>query len=107
MEAFARVAAEALLNGIPPLVSNRGGLPEACDEAGFVLPLAEDITPAMREPVAREAVQPWLDTIIRLASEASFYEHECGKALEAGKRFAPATVAPRYVEFFDSIVNRR
>jgi glycosyltransferase involved in cell wall biosynthesis len=104
-EAFARVAAEAFMNGIPPLVSDRGGLPEACEEAGFVLPFAEDMTPGMREPVASEVVQPWLELMIRLAGDASFYEQECGKALEAGKRFAPATVAPRYVQFFDSIVN--
>ena len=39
LESFGRVAAEALINGIPPLVSDRGGLPQTVRGAGRVLPL--------------------------------------------------------------------
>jgi len=35
-----RVPCEALVNGIPPPVSDRGDLPEAGNGAGFVLPAA-------------------------------------------------------------------
>ena len=38
-EPFGRVAAEALINGIPPLVSDRGALPQTVRGAGRVLPL--------------------------------------------------------------------
>src|SRR5205814_42728 len=40
-ESFGRVAAEALVNGIPPLVSDRGALPQTVRGAGRVLPLPE------------------------------------------------------------------
>ena len=36
-ESFGRVAAEALINGIPPIVSNRGALPETVRGAGRVI----------------------------------------------------------------------
>ena len=41
-EPFGRVAAEALINGIPPLVSDRGALPETVAGAGRVLPFPID-----------------------------------------------------------------
>jgi hypothetical protein len=44
-ESFPRVAVEALLNGIPVLGSNRGGLPETLQDAGFLFPIPERYTP--------------------------------------------------------------
>ena len=38
-EPFGRVSAEALVNGIPPLVSDRGALPETVGAGGTVIPL--------------------------------------------------------------------
>jgi len=55
-EPSGRVAAEALVNGIPPVVSDRGGLAESCNGAGFVLPLPADLTVETRKPVAPGAV---------------------------------------------------
>jgi glycosyltransferase involved in cell wall biosynthesis len=40
-ESFGRVAAEALLNGIPVLASNRGALPETLSEAEFLFDIPE------------------------------------------------------------------
>src|SRR3984885_15932856 len=54
-EPSGRVVAEALVNGVPPLVSDRGGLAESCNGAGFVLPLPPELTTATRRPVAAEA----------------------------------------------------
>ena len=54
-EASGRVVAEALVNSVPPLVSDRGGLAESCSGAGFVLSLPRDITvatTACRDPLA-------------------------------------------------------
>jgi glycosyltransferase involved in cell wall biosynthesis len=71
-EAAGRVAAEALLNGIPPLVSDRGGLAETCNGAGFYLPIPPGITPGQAVPVAAEVVEPWIDLIERLEDDAEF-----------------------------------
>ena len=53
-ESFGRVAAEALLNGIPVLASNRGSLPETLAGAGFLFdgPWATSLFPSFR-PTSR------------------------------------------------------
>ena len=65
-ETFSRVVAEALVNGIPVLASDRGALPETLGDAGFVFTLPDRCTPAGDVvPTARE-VAPWIATVERL-----------------------------------------
>jgi glycosyltransferase involved in cell wall biosynthesis len=47
------VAIESMINGIPLIGSDRGGIPEVLGSSGFVLPLPERLTPA--SPVVPEA----------------------------------------------------
>lgn len=105
-ESSGRVVAEALANGIPPLVSERGGLAESCNGAGFVLPLPADLTLDTAVPVGPEAVAPWVDMIARLCADESFYARESAKALAAGVIYRRAALAPRYVAFFESLLSR-
>ena len=44
-ESFGLVAAEAMLNGIPVLASNRGALPETIGDAGFLFDIPARYTP--------------------------------------------------------------
>ena len=103
-EASGRVAAEALINGIPPLVSDRGGLAENCNGAGFTIPVPADITARQRVPVSAAVVEPWLDLIFRLEGDDEFYQAESRRALEAGRMFHPDVLGPRYVEYFESVL---
>jgi glycosyltransferase involved in cell wall biosynthesis len=103
-EAFGRVSAEALLNGIPPIVSDRGGLPEVCSDAGFVVPIAGEFTAAQRVPVPASAVEPWLELMFRLEDDRGFYETAAAGCAAAGDRFEAARLAPRYVDYFASIL---
>jgi glycosyltransferase involved in cell wall biosynthesis len=104
-EAAGRVAAEALLNGIPPLVSDRGGLPETCNGAGFYLPIPPEITPRQSVPVDAKVVEPWIDIIARLEDDPEFYQEESARALAASAIYRPENLTPRYVEYFQSILN--
>jgi glycosyltransferase involved in cell wall biosynthesis len=104
-EASGRVAAEAVLNAIPPLVSDRGGLPETCNGAGFSLSIPPEITPAQRWPVGKEVVRPWIDLMIRLESDPEFYRKESKRALEASQMYRLENLAPRYVEYFRTILD--
>jgi glycosyltransferase involved in cell wall biosynthesis len=106
-EPAGRVAAEALLNGIPPLVSDRGGLPETCNGAGFYLPIPPDITPARARPVDRDVVEPWIGLIERLEDDPAFYVEESERARQAGQIYHPERLAPRYVEFFRNVLDGR
>jgi glycosyltransferase involved in cell wall biosynthesis len=104
-EPAGRVAAEALLNGIPPLVSDRGGLPEICQGAGFSLPIPAGITPRSLRPVEPEVVQPWIDLIARLEDDEDFYQRHSALARQAGQLYRPDQLSPRYFDFFQSVLN--
>jgi glycosyltransferase involved in cell wall biosynthesis len=104
-EASGRVAAEAVINGVPPLVSDRGGLAETCNGAGFSLPIPPAVTPQYPRPVEPEVVEPWIDLIVRLEDDQDFYREESERAREAGKIYHPDKLAPRYIDFFQQIVD--
>ena len=104
-EPAGRVAAEALLNGIPPIVSDRGGLSEVANGAGFTVHVPDEITPHYPVPVKPEVVEPWIEHIVRLESDAEFYAQESQKALEASAMYRPENLGPRYVEYFEGILN--
>ncbi|MGA2439454.1 MAG: hypothetical protein ABSH08_00720 [Tepidisphaeraceae bacterium] len=106
-EPWGRVAAEALLNGIPPIVSDRGGLAEACAGAGVVLPLPKDLTIRTRTPPPVAAVQPWLSEIVRLCDDEAAYATASSAARQAGERFTPEKVLPQFLDFFDGVRIKR
>jgi glycosyltransferase involved in cell wall biosynthesis len=106
-EPAGRVAAEAVANGIPAVVSDRGGLGEMCGAGGFVLPLPDDLTLATRTPVSAEAVAPWIDLLVRLCDDQAFYDAACARAADAGKMYDHEMVARDYVRFFENVLARR
>ncbi len=106
-EPSGRVVAEALVNGVPPVVSDRGGLAESCNGAGFVLPLPPGLTVKTRVPVGPEAVEPWIDLIVKLAFDEPFYQEAVSRTREAARMYYPENLAPRYVDFFSQVLARR
>jgi len=95
-----RVAVEALLNGIPPIVSDRGALPEVVNGAGFVVHIPKEITVETNQPVPVEAVKPWIDVIERLWDDKVFYKDASRVASDSAAMYRPEVLAPRYVEYF-------
>jgi glycosyltransferase involved in cell wall biosynthesis len=105
-EPAGRVVAEALVNGIPPIVSDRGGLGEVANGGGFVVPIPPEVTPETREPVDSASVEPWVDLILRLTDDEGFYQDASRRALEAGRIYHREALAPRYVEYFEQVLAR-
>jgi glycosyltransferase involved in cell wall biosynthesis len=103
-ESFPRVAAEALINGIPVLGSRRGGLPETLEEAGFLFDVPERYTPQSRLVPTAEEVAPWVDTIIRLWDDDVFYAQERRRCLAAAEAWRPERLLPRFEEFFATVL---
>jgi glycosyltransferase involved in cell wall biosynthesis len=71
-EPFYRVAAEAMINAIPPIVSNRGALPQvvggdfSAGGGGRVVPVPDWMTfKTLRLPSEQE-VEPWHDAVCTL-----------------------------------------
>jgi glycosyltransferase involved in cell wall biosynthesis len=102
-EPAGRVAAEALVNGIPPIVSDRGGLAEVANGGGFVIPIPAEITPQTPTPVRPEVAEPWVDLILRLRDDA-IYAEASKRALEAGRIYHREILVPRYRQFFEQVL---
>src|SRR5262245_21773288 len=95
-ESFGLVAAEAMINGIPVLASDRGALPEVlgaknlggenltCPEptpsGGFLFHIPERFQPETMTVPTAEEVSPWVETIIRLWDDGQLYRECSGKA---------------------------
>jgi glycosyltransferase involved in cell wall biosynthesis len=103
-ESFGRVAAEALLNGIPVLASNRGALPETLRHAGFLFDILERYTPETRTAPTAAEVRPWVEMIARLWDDAAFYESECRRCRAAAATWHHERLAPLYAAFFTRLL---
>ena len=95
--------AGALANGIPAVVADRGGLPEAIGEAGVALPLPDRLTAATRIVPTAEEVAPWVEAVLRLWDDAeSAREHRSRAQSEARRRW-PDDLPARYLRFFEGL----
>ncbi|QJW92546.1 glycosyltransferase [Frigoriglobus tundricola] len=90
-ETFGRVAAEALVNGIPVLATRRGALPETLGGAGLLFDVPGRYTePARMSDVPAPAeVAPWVAKIERLWDEPAFYAEHRERALERARVWEP------------------
>jgi glycosyltransferase involved in cell wall biosynthesis len=105
-ESFGLVAAEAMLNGIPVLASNRGGLPETIGDAGFLFDIPARYASETRDLPTPEEVAPWVETIIRLWDDPVEYDR-CSRAARARAHlWHPDRLAPIYRDFFGGITHQ-
>jgi GT2 family glycosyltransferase/glycosyltransferase involved in cell wall biosynthesis len=100
---YDRDAAEALMNGIPLLVGNRGALPEIVGDAGFVI----DIKPSygahsIHEPMADD-VSDWVAMVTRLWDDEQLYAEASTNCLNYSERWHPRETAPVYASFFRNL----
>ncbi len=106
LESFGLVAAEAMLNGIPVLASDRGALPGTIGDAGFLFDIPARYTSETRKVPMAEEVEPWVEAIIRLWDDAAYYEQCSRAARERAQAWHPDRLAPLYREFFFGIAHR-
>jgi len=97
------VAIEAMVNGIPVIGSDRGGIPETLGDSGVVLQLPDRLTPATRILPTAEEVRPWVDAVIRLWDEKDYYAEQQRLARAEFRRWTPEVLEPRYVQFFTDL----
>jgi glycosyltransferase involved in cell wall biosynthesis len=97
------VAIEAMVNGVPVIGSDRGGIPEALGGAGIVLNLPSRLTPSTRELPTAEEVRSWVKTITGLWDDHSWYTEQSRRASAESLRWAPEVLEPLYVRFFEGL----
>jgi glycosyltransferase involved in cell wall biosynthesis len=85
-ESGGRVAAEAMLNGIPAIITDHGGMPEMVRGAGVVLKLNSIYH---EKPYALvpgdEALLPLLERLIQLYDDEVFYAEMVARAQRVGQ----------------------
>jgi glycosyltransferase involved in cell wall biosynthesis len=109
-EPFGRVAAEAMVNGIPPLVSDRGSLPAVIGGdfseggGGRVLPIPGWMTMATTRLPTEEEVEPWYHAVCALWDDAALYHSVSTRAHEiAEARYSEAVSRRKHVDYFTSL----
>lgn len=68
-ESWGRVASEAMLNGIPVLGHNIGGIPEAIDEGGIIIDPPKHCLDDNRSMPNDEEIVPYIEALERLMNE--------------------------------------
>lgn len=112
-EPFGRVAAEAMINGIPPLVSDRGSLPQviggdfSTGGGGRVLPVPDWLTFKSSRLPSEADVQPWFDAVCELWDDAALYERVASRARQiAEERYGEGVARQRHVSYLTSLGSR-
>ncbi|WGI24898.1 glycosyltransferase [Halomonas alkaliantarctica] len=85
-ESSGRMLAEAMLNGIPALITNRGGMPEMVGNAGmtFEFPDACYVEP-YQQLLSEDELQPLVDAVISLFDDEALYQSYVDRAWQVGK----------------------
>ncbi|MGM0823650.1 MAG: glycosyltransferase family 4 protein [Pseudomonadota bacterium] len=85
-ESSGRVLAEAMLNGIPALITNRGGMPEMIADAGIVFDFPDA---CYEEPyqhlLSDEELQPLVEAVIGFFDDEVLYQDYVARAWQVGK----------------------
>jgi len=101
---FGRVAAEAMINGIPPLVSNRGGLPQTVAGAGRVLPVPDRLSEKSLEVPDANEIGMWFDAVCELWDDSEKYAAASRQARETAERlYSEPVQRQRYLDYFGSL----
>jgi len=109
-EPFGRVAAEAMINGIPALVSDRGALPgviggdAAAGGGGFVLPVPAWMTRYTQKLPSEQDLEPWYRAVCRLWDDDALYARVSDRARQIGaERYNEPDSRDRHLRYFTSL----
>jgi glycosyltransferase involved in cell wall biosynthesis len=109
-EPFGRVAAEAMINAIPALVSERGSLPDVVGGdfsqggGGRVLPIPEWMTFKTTKLPSEDEVQPWFEAVCTLWDDPARYRSIATRARQiADERYSERVSRKKHVDYFTSL----
>jgi len=109
-EPFGRVAAEAMINAIPALVSERGSLPDVVGGdfsqggGGRVLPIPEWMTFKTTKLPSEEEIQPWFEAVCTLWDDPAHYRSVAMRARQlADERYSERVSRKKHVDYFTSL----
>ena len=98
---FDRSVAEAMINGVPVLVSNHGALPETVGDAGVVVDVPLCYQAELPLVPRADDISPWVEAIVRLWEDSSFYSQVADRCTTHSRRWHPSRTIPIYEGFSD------
>jgi glycosyltransferase involved in cell wall biosynthesis len=104
-----RVLAEAMLNGIPAIITKRGGMPEMIGDAGIHLNFAANLyePPHMIIPNPSH-LSPVADLIIRMYDDEAYYQGYVARARNVGRTLHNIdTSTQRLVDAFKPLLDQK
>ena len=109
-EPFGRVAAEAMINSVPPLVSTRGSLPDVVGGdfseggGGRVLPIPAWMSMTTTRLPEGEEIEPWYTAVCTLWDDPALYAAIAARAGElAVERYSESVSRKKHVDYFTSL----
>lgn len=103
-EPAGRTPVEAMMNGVVPLVSERGGLPEQVGAAGRVIPLPESLSTRTATLPPPDDVLPWVQAVAELCHDENHFLAASTLAIQEAQRFSPEKLAPAYMAFLKGLM---
>jgi glycosyltransferase involved in cell wall biosynthesis len=109
-EPFGRVAAESMINAIPPIVSNRGALPHvlggdfAEGGGGRVVSIPDWLTFKTTRLPSEQEVEPWYAAVCTLWDDPTLYQTVATRARTiAEERYSEPVSRRQHVDYFTSL----
>ena len=110
-EGFGLIAMEAMLRSIPVISSDSGGLVEARQGTGFVIPVRRierylpefDETHMPRPVIPEQNLEPWTEALASLLSDRALYEAESERCRAAAISFVAKLDASDFEKFLVSL----
>jgi glycosyltransferase involved in cell wall biosynthesis len=111
-EGFGLIAMEAMLRGVPVISSDSGGLVEAREGTGFVIPVHRiqrylpefDETHMPRPVIPVQNLEPWVEALRSLLNDRDLYEKESERCRVAALRFVMRLDASAFEKLLLSLV---
>lgn len=104
-EPAGRVIAESMLNGVPVIYSDRGGMRETANGGGVLVHIPKAINKNSKDPgVIGETAKEWNKVIMELWDNKEYYKFIRDKGLEASKVYLEENTVPRYAKFFNDVI---
>lgn len=104
-ETFGRVAAEAMLNGIPVIASNRGSLPEVVGDAGILLDIPSKYQPNTTSIPSSNEVKPWVESILQVWDDQEYYNKLSDKGRERSRCWQCDDVVAQYDAILTDLID--
>ncbi len=102
-ESFGRVAAEAMLNGIPVIGSSRGALPEVISNFGILHDLPGWLTSDSSRLPQRRDIECWVDSIQRLWDDNNYYATQSSLAKQGAVRWDETVTVNQFEQVLAAI----